>query len=55
MKRSRVNTIGFNFLAFKYHFRYVLKIEQKIAYEKGKLSIHFDKWEPICDLVSDVN
>ena len=41
--RSKVNTSGFNFLAFKYHIRYVLKIEQKIACEKGKLSIHFDK------------
>ena len=53
--RSRVNTIGFNFLAFKYHIRYVLNIEQKIAREKWKLSVHFDKWKPISDLVSDVN
>ena len=52
---SRVNTSGFNFLAFKYHIRYVLKIERKIAHEKGKLSVHFDKWEPVNDLVSDVN
>ena len=55
MYRSRVNTSGFNFLAFKYHIRYVVKIEQKIAGEKGKLSVHFDKWEPVNDLVSDVN
>ena len=53
--RSRVNTSGFYFLAFKYHIKYVLKIEQKIAREKGKLSVHFDKWEPVNDLVSDVN
>ena len=53
--RSRVNTSGFNFLAFKYHIRYVFKIEQKIACEKGKLNVHFDKWEPINDLVSNVN
>ena len=53
--RSRVNTSGFNFLAFEYHIRYVLKIEQKTASEKGKLSVHFDKWEPVNDLVSDVN
>ena len=53
--RSRVNTSSFNFLAFKYHIRYVLKIEQKIAREKGKLNVHFDKWEPVNDLVSDAN
>ena len=47
MYRSRVNTSGFNFLAFNYHIRYVLKTEQKIAREKGKLSVHFDKWEPV--------
>ena len=53
--RSRVNTSGFNFLAFKYHIKYVFKIEQKIAREKGKLNVHFDKWEPINDLVAYVN
>ena len=53
--RSRVNASSFNFLKFKYHIRYVFKIEQKIAREKGKLNFHFDKWEPINDLVSDVN
>ena len=42
-------------LGFKYHIRYVFKIEQKIAREKGKLNVHFEKWEPINDLVSNVN
>ena len=41
--RSRVNTSSFNFLAFKYHFRYVLKIGQKTAREKGRSNVHFDK------------
>ena len=53
--RSRVNTSSFNFSAFKYHIRYVFKIEQKIAREKGRFNVHFDKWEPINDLVSNVN
>ena len=45
---------GSTHIAFKYHIRYVFKIEQKIAREKGKLNVHFDKWEPINDLVSNV-
>ena len=51
----RVNSRSYNFLAFKYHIRYVVKTEQKIAHEIGKLNVHFDKWEPIHDLVSNVN
>ena len=53
--RSRMNTSSFNFLAFKYHIRYIFKIEQKIACEKGRLNVQFDRWEPINDLVSYVN
>ena len=53
--RSRVNTNSCNLSAFKYHIRYVFKTEQKIVREKGKLNVHFDKWEPINDLVTDVN
>ena len=52
--RPRVNPNSCTFLAFKYHIRYVVKIEEKIAREKGKLNIHFDKWEHINDLVPNV-
>ena len=50
--RSRTNTSSFDFLAFKYHIRYVSKTEQKIAREKEHLKVHFDKWKTINDLVS---
>ena len=36
-------------------YQNVVQIQQKIAREKGKLNLHFDKWKPINNLASNVN
>ena len=34
-------------LAMLNYFRTVEKVEQKIAYQKDKLKLHFEKWDPV--------
>ena len=43
----RSNRHKIHILALLNYFRTVEKVEQKIAYQKDKLKLHFEKWDPI--------
>ena len=44
---NRSNCQKIHILALLNYFKTVEKSEQKIAYQKGKLLLHFEKWDPI--------
>ena len=44
---NRSNRHKIHILALLNYFKTVEKVEQKIAYHKDKLKLHFEKWDPI--------
>ena len=44
-------TMQVEFVALKHYIAYTQKIEQKIAWKNGKLTLHFKKWNPITELL----
>ena len=46
------DTTRVNFHAFKAFFGYILRTEESIAKNRNKLTLHYEKWEPISHLLS---
>ena len=49
---KRDNTTQMNFHAFKSFLGYILRIEESFARNRNKLTLHYEKWEPILHLSS---
>ena len=44
---NKSNLHNIHILALLNYFKTVEKVEQKIAHQKDKLKLHFEKWDPI--------
>ena len=42
-----IEVADIRFMALLNYLKTVEKVEQKIAYHKDKLKLHFEKWDPI--------
>ena len=48
---GRKSTMRVAFVALKHYIACTQKIEQTIARKNGKLTFHFEKWNPIIELL----
>ena len=49
---KRDDTTRLNFHAFKSFLGYILRTEESIAKNRNRLTLHYEKWEPISHLLS---